>query len=458
MASCLTVTSGWRPDTSWCRPGDGAWVSGGVPRRLWRLGPAGRRVADAIEASDPLPSGHEALTSRLVAAGALHPEPPPRATALAHMAVVIPTYKPDPADLTRLVNMVRADFGDTVAIVIVDDASPEAVDAPPGAIVIRSERNQGPGGARNLGLVHVQTDLVVFLDDDVTPEPGWATWLVAHLEHDDTVAVAAPRVRGPAVDRTAGWRNRGEQVRSPLDLGPDPAPVRVGSTVPYVPAAALVVRRQAVMNVGGFDVTLRLGEDVDLMWRLHAAGYGVRYEPRAVVRHRTRDHWSGWLRQRFGYGTSAAALARRHPNTVVALRIHRRQFAVRAVRDLARLLQQRELPDPWRWAMRWMVSGHVAVARQWSAAMWRVWWPIGLVAALAVPRSRPVLIAATLGAIANDVVWWRRTPALDPLRFIVLARLDDVAYGFGVWWGVIANRTWAPLSVATTSPDTVQQP
>lgn len=429
-----------------------------MPRRLWRLGPAGRRVADAIECGDPLPPGHEALTRRLVAAGALHPEPPPGHAANTHMAVVIPTHEPDPTRLAHLVNMVRVDFGDNVPIVIVDDASAVPVSAPPGATVIRNEINQGPGGARNRGLDHVNADVVVFLDDDVIPEPGWATWLIGHLEHDDTVAVAAPRVRGPAVDPTAGWRNRGEQVRSPLDLGPDPAPVRVGSAVSYVPAAALVVRRQAVMNVGGFDSTLRFGEDVDLVWRLHAAGYGVRYEPRAVVRHRTRDHWSGWLRQRFGYGTSAAALARRHPNAVVALRVHRRQFAVWAVRDLARLLEHRALPDPWRWAMRWSLAGHVALARQWAAVMWRVWWPWGLVAGIAVPRSRPVLVAATLGAITNDLMWWRRTPALDPLRFIALARLDDLVYGSGVWWGAMTNRTWAPLSVATTSPDTVQQP
>jgi len=452
------MTCGWRPDASWCRPGNGEWVSGGMPRRLWRLGPAGRRVADAIERGDPLPPGHDALTRRLVAAGALHPEPLPSDVVRTQMAVVIPTHEPNPTRLAHLVNMVRVDLGDSVPIVIVDDASAVPVSAPPGATVIRSAVNQGPGGARNMGLDHVNADVVVFLDDDVTPEPGWATWLVGHLQHDDTVAVAAPRVRGPAVDRTAGWRNRGEQVRSPLDLGPDPSPVRVGSAVPYVPAAALIVRRQAVLDVGGFDTTLRFGEDVDLMWRLHAAGHEVRYEPRAVVRHHTRDHWSGWLRQRFGYGTSAAVLARRHPGAVVALRVHRRQFAVWAVRDLARLLERRGLPNPWRWAMRWSASGHVAVARHWAGAMWRVWWPLGLVAAIAVPRSRPALFAATVGAVTNDVMWWRRTPALDPVRFVMLARLDDVAYGAGVWWGAITNRTWAPLMVAITSAGTVQQP
>ena len=77
--------------------------------------------------------------------------------------------------------------------------------------------------------------------------------------------------------------------------------MRPGSRVSYVPTAALLVRRSALDSVaiddaaipapghlagpgplssrGVFDPALRYGEDVDLIWRLHDAGWRVRYEP-----------------------------------------------------------------------------------------------------------------------------------------------------------------------------------
>ena len=48
-----------------------------------------------------------------------------------------------------------------------------------------------------------------------------------------------------------------------------------------MPTAALVVRRAVLED--GLDTALRYGEDVDLVWRLHDAGWRVRYDPAVVV-------------------------------------------------------------------------------------------------------------------------------------------------------------------------------
>ena len=81
---------------------------------------------------------------------------------------------------------------------------------------------------------------------------------------------------------------RYERWRSPLDLGPTPARVRSVTRISYVPAAAAVVRVAALAAVGGFDVTLRFGEDVDLVWRLDAAWMAgpLRAGVDGVVHHR----------------------------------------------------------------------------------------------------------------------------------------------------------------------------
>jgi hypothetical protein len=94
--------------------------------------------------------------------------------------------------------------------------------------------------------------------------------------------------------------------------------VRPGSRVPYVPTAALVVRRAALPSPP-FDPDLRYGEDVDLVWRLHDRGWSVRYDPRTVVRHAEPDRWRAWLARRHHHGTSAAPLADRHGDRLTPL-------------------------------------------------------------------------------------------------------------------------------------------
>ena len=82
----------------------------------------------------------------------------------------------------------------------------------------------------------------------------------------------------PATRRSPATRSRG----SPLDLGPHASLVGPGRRVAYLPAAALLARRDALLELGGFDESMRFGEDVDLVWRLLARGPAgpLRAEPR----------------------------------------------------------------------------------------------------------------------------------------------------------------------------------
>src|SRR3954454_9237642 len=93
-------------------------------------------------------------------------------------------------------------------------------------------------------------------------------------------------------------------------MGGAAAGVRPGTAVSYVPSAALLARREALGS--GFDESMRVAEDVDLVWRLAGAGWRVRYEPSAEVAHDHRVAPGDWLRRRAFYGTGAALLAQRH--------------------------------------------------------------------------------------------------------------------------------------------------
>ena len=210
------------------------------------------------------------------------------------------------------------------SIVIVDDASAVAVSAPGSGAsparmtLIRRDGQGGPAAARNDGWRSAPESLVAFVDANCEPDPGWLDHLLPHFA-DPLVGAVAPRIipaTGAAASRSLAAY---EAVSSPLDLGDREAIVRPRSPVAYVPTAALVVRRRALEALGGFDEALTVGEDVDFVWRLVTAGWTVRYEPRATVRHPVRPDWWAWLAQRYRYGTSAAALARRHGTAVAPL-------------------------------------------------------------------------------------------------------------------------------------------
>src|SRR5438067_1786999 len=76
-----------------------------------------------------------------------------------------------------------------------------------------------------------------------------------------------------------------------LVLGSAGGPVQPVGRLSYVPAAALVFRREALAAMGGFDERLPFGEDVDIAWRLAEAGWVVRYDPSAQVGHQGRSRW-----------------------------------------------------------------------------------------------------------------------------------------------------------------------
>jgi mycofactocin system glycosyltransferase len=245
-----------------------------------------------------------------------------------------------------------------------------------------------------------------------------------------------------------------EAVASPLDLGAREAIVRPGSPVPYVPTAALVVRRSALEELGGFDESLTVGEDVDFVWRLHAAGWTVRYEPRAIVRHPIRSSWRAWVAQRYRYGTSTAPLARRHgwavapavmsPWTAGAWTLtaagHPLLGAAAAAYSIAAVRRQVPPGETLRLAGMGHVRGGLALAR----ALRRAWAPAaGVLGVAGGRRARTVLAAAAV--LPGLVDWLDRRPALDPARFAALRLADDLAYAAGVWSGCVREPSFRAL-------------
>jgi mycofactocin system glycosyltransferase len=441
------------------RSRDGRLMLGGSPARLLRLS---KPAAQVLESGRFTVAGAAtaALARRLVDIGVAHPRP--TAQPVRDVTIVIPV-RDRARRLHQLLTALRTDPETAgVPALVVDDGSVDrgavaSVTRLHGATLLVHPHNRGPAAARNTGLCHARSRYVAFCDSDVLPEPGWLGPLLAQFT-DPALALAAPRVVGISQSQRR-WLDRYEDVRSPLDMGGREAPIVPLSALAYVPSATLVVRRAAVG--GGFAPELRIGEDVDLCLRLHRTGWRMRYVPSSRVGHCHRANLRSWLAQRASYGSGAAELARRHPGQVpplnaapwsvaaCALVLRGRPVplaAAAALTAVAAIRLIRLIPDadtPVRAGAVLALAAVRGTAEQLTRCATRHYWPVAVLAAVMNRRARHVLIT---GAVLEGLIDYRRSGLrLNPLAYLLIRRLDDMAYGAGLWRGAISDRTVAPL-------------
>lgn len=196
------------------------------------------------------------------------------------ISVVITTYNDGP----MLGEALRSVAGQTLLpqeILVIDDGSEPAT--APGIIeAFRAEtglgveyvrqENAGPSAARNTGLRHARQEFIAYLDAD-------DHWLPTHLE----------RKLGRLRERDASYSTAYDGfIEYDHDTGRPLPTIPTGSYEGPIEAALLGVpngvpagmpfqlhRREALVKVGGFDESLRVNEDFDLLLRLGKAGYRI---------------------------------------------------------------------------------------------------------------------------------------------------------------------------------------
>jgi mycofactocin system glycosyltransferase len=458
----------WRlgPGVRWL---DGTTLAGGTPYRVITLTPRGAGLVRGIVDGRPPPDqpAVDRLLLRLRSAG-LVLAPAPAATDHEGVTVVIPARSPA-APVRELLRTVPAD----VPVILVDDGSPVPL-APlaaerPGLTVLRNEQSKGPAAARNAGAAAAGTPWVAFIDADTIPDDRWIDQLKAQIAGTTTgggepapVVLAAPQIVPLAGSGSGGWF---EQRVCALDLGHTPSEVGPGKAVSYVPSAAMLVDAESFDRVGGFNESMHVGEDVDLVWRLAEHGV-VRYYPDVHVGHRPRGTLTAALNRRRLYGTSAADLAGKHPGALrhldvsvwslgpwlLAVLVHP------AVGILAGGVTAAIAP----WGMRELspaharklaVLGHLRASAALGRWLIRPMLPVTLVVAVLRPPVGRRLAAAAVAALTFQAV--QDVRAAGPTRGVARARataesvvahaLDDAAYGLGVWQGVLTRRNPEPL-------------
>ena len=231
---------------------------------------------------------------------------------MAPIAVVVPTV--DRVELLeRCLRGLAGQERPADEVVVVHDGHPAVeqlldgwADLLPLRPVCIAERGAVP--KRNAGWRASSAPIVAFTDDDCEPAPSWLAGAAELAEHHDLV-------QGPVRPHPDDGHVSGVFARTLDHPGPTPT----------YPNANLVVRREALERVGGYDDAFwGGGEDTDLAWRVLESGGTVAFADDALVWHAIRPATlSGHLRSLVRWQTLALVL-RRHPQ--LRGELHRRVF------------------------------------------------------------------------------------------------------------------------------------
>jgi N-acetylglucosaminyl-diphospho-decaprenol L-rhamnosyltransferase len=220
-------------------------------------------------------------------------------------------------------------------VVLVDDAStdgtPEMVRREfPEVRLVTLTRSAG-GAARNAGMRAVDVPYVAFCDDDSWFEPGSIARAVELLERHPRLAVVNGHVLVGEDERDDPLCH--EMAQSPIP----PAGGQPGHPLLSFIACAVVVRREAVLGVGGFSERFGVGGEEELLsWDLVTAGWELSYVPEIVAHHCPPPNagrperrevgirnmlWTQWLRRPAGAAAARSLREmRRFPRDRTTLR------------------------------------------------------------------------------------------------------------------------------------------
>lgn len=214
------------------------------------------------------------------------------------VSIVIPNWNGVYLMKKHLKNVIKAASG--AEIIVADDMSTDgSVEYLhknfPAVHVVERKTREGFAANVDAGVASAKGDIVVLLNTDVEPEPGFLTALIRHFEDPEVFAVGClekSHEQGETVLRGRGlahWeKGYFVHTRGGID----------GRDTAWVSGGSGAFRRSMWGRLGGLDTIYNpfYWEDIDLSYRARKAGWKTLFEPDSVVHH---WHEEGKIKREF---------------------------------------------------------------------------------------------------------------------------------------------------------------
>ena len=222
------------------------------------------------------------------------------------ISVVIPVFNPGPLLRDQLEALARQRWNQPWEVVLADngctDGSLDAVAAMQDRLQIRiidATARRGPSYARNRGAEQARGTWLAFCDSDDVADPCWLNSLWS--------ARAEGVIVGGAYDVTVLNDPQQLKARGGPEYGRT-LPEGPCLFLPYLPSGNMLIRRETLLELGGWDETLPHCEDVDLSWRAQLGGGKLCFVPNAVIQYRFRSSAVDFFHQMRRYKAAEAGL------------------------------------------------------------------------------------------------------------------------------------------------------
>ena len=455
------------------------FIESSDPLRFLRLNRAAYELLEHLGTrSSPIQSGSSQTTEMktdsfldgLEKAGYIHLQGSPPET-LPSISIIVPVWN-RVSELHACVSSLAALSYplSRIEIIVVDDASSPPVSISLEDVHIKlavSPVHGGAAHARNLGCRIATGEFVAFIDSDCIARSDWLRELVAYIPEPGIVGGVVNHPGETNIDRY-------ENVRSPLYLGRIGRRLDQGSEFTYLPTCNMLVNRELFEEIGGFDESLPIGEDVDLTWKAALHGGRVRYVPTGAVEHHPSGGLKRFVARYFSYGTSVARLLSKYPKMRSTWRISSLKTLF-YVLVISGLILWNSLP---------ILAGGVLPAVEFvrkSYSSRRLHAPVGgarifgvvlvdyynsffelcrglsrhfsiMLLALALLSQTALVILLTAAAILAIREYVRLKPKVAFPIFLSLYFLEDLVYQLGLWLQCLRSRTLKPLLPSVLRP------
>ena len=223
------------------------------------------------------------------------------------VSIVVPTFNGGDIIAKCLDSVLSLDYPqDRFEVIVVDDCSTDTTSEiliryeEKGVKIIRHEVNRGPAVARNTGIKVAKGEIIAFIDDDAEALPDWLHNLIKYYTHNKVGGVGGNSFGYGEKHNMIVKYNYARAKSSPL------------SKYAQFGTGNVSYRRDVILKAGGFDESLRVGEDLDLMLKVTRLGYEFLEAPNAMVRLKTFDKFTGLIKWGISRGRGRIIFVRKY--------------------------------------------------------------------------------------------------------------------------------------------------